>query len=459
MKSYDLVKMAGGNLIRHKLRTTLTVLGIVIGSISIILMVALGLGLQDSINSEFAGFNSVDVIQVYKGNNVSDQSRLAEVQSFERLDDLDLEYFESIEGVKFATPAIRSYGKFISGQYEVTASLVGVDPSVMSEIGIDLESGRYLEETDAYAAVFGQQAIDNFSQAFANNNQLLRQVEEEETEEMDFSLFGLNEVYKDFDVDVMVDRLQFTMDTQYSVQAGKTLTDFDVYSVDGVGIIESGDVTQDDLIFMTFDTVKSIMDDYHRRVGIPPRTDYDSAYVKVSNIEDVKRINETIQSRGYQTFAIADILDSIESTLMVMQVALGAIGGISLLVAAIGITNTMVMAITERKKEIGIMKVIGATLKDIQRLFLLEAAMIGTVGGVIGIGFSVGISAIISSSWFNAALAGGEASGGGPAFSFSIPTWLIISGLGFTTAVGIISGFIPALKAMKSSALEALRNE
>jgi len=462
MKAIDLFQMASGNLVRRKLRTFLTVLGIVIGSISIILMVALGLGLQDSINNEFAGFTGINIIEVYKGNNVTQKSRLSEAVSYERLDDLDLDFFQGIEGVDFASPSVRTSAKIVSGQYEAVVPIIGVDATMMEALGFSLESGRLLNNSDISSAVFGQDAIDSFAKAYVNTNQYLRVVEdEEETNTNDYGggMFGLTADYKDFNVDILADRMQLTMDTAYSVQSDNTLTTSKVYPLNGVGLLKAGDAMRDSNVYMSIDFVTDMIDDEYQSYGIDLRSGYDSAYVKVSNLEDVNRISDYIESKGYQTFAIASILDTIEKTLQVIQVALGAIGGISLLVAAIGITNTMVMAITERKKEIGVMKVIGATIKDIKRLFLIEAALIGFLGGSIGVLISWGISAFISSPFFNQMLSGGDSSGGGAAFSFTLPLWLILFGLGFTTAVGIISGYMPARKAMRSSALEAIRNE
>lgn len=458
MKAYDLVKMAGSNLIRRKLRTSLTVLGIVIGSISILLMVALGLGLKDSINKEFAGFTSVNVIEVYKGSNVSQRSRLSEANDgFESLDDIDLAFFESIEGVAFASPSYRTSAKLVSGQYETIVSVVGVDPEVMGDLGFTLESGRYLNSDDTISAIFGYDAMTGFEQVYVNQNQYLRSIEEEAEEEtFDFFSFDSDDDQNVL-VDVMADRIQMTMDSGYSVQNGTTETPFKVYSMDGVGILKAGDATRDSNVFMNIDFVKQMVKAYYQVFDMPMKDGYHSAFVKVTNIEDVKRVNKIIQSKGYQSFAIASILDTVESTLQVVQIALGAIGGISLIVAAIGITNTMVMAITERKKEIGVMKVIGATIKDIKWLFLIEAAMIGCVGGAIGVSVSWGISKLISSPAFSQMMSGGSSSEA--AFSFTIPFWLILSGLAFTTMVGILSGYLPARQAMRSSALEAIRNE
>jgi ABC-type antimicrobial peptide transport system permease subunit len=135
---------------------------------------------------------------------------------------------------------------------------------------------------------------------------------------------------------------------------------------------------------------------------------------------------------------------------------LGGIGAVSLFVAALGITNTMVMSIYERTREIGVMKVLGAELPVIKKLFLFEAGMIGFFGGLLGLVLSYLISWLVNSvgvSLFN--IGWGETTGG---ISF-IPLWLSGAALVFATVVGIAAGFYPALRAMHLSALEAIRNE
>jgi len=159
---------------------------------------------------------------------------------------------------------------------------------------------------------------------------------------------------------------------------------------------------------------------------------------------------------------MAESLEQANKTQAVMQGVLGGIGAISLLVAAIGIANTMVMAIYERTREIGIMKVIGARLKDIRRLFLYESSMIGFIGGLLGIGFSFGVSYLLNS--LGPQLFGGGGIGigigmGGETKLSIIPAWLAITGMAFSAFIGLISGFFPARKATKISALSAIHTE
>ena len=139
------------------------------------------------------------------------------------------------------------------------------------------------------------------------------------------------------------------------------------------------------------------------------------------------------------------------------RMALGGIGIVSFVVAAIGIANTMMMSIYERTKEIGVMKVIGAKLVDIKYLFLMEALLIGLIGGILGASISVGISILLNAIGEPIARILGMMEGS--AAVSLVPPWLIGTGIGFSTLVGLVSGYFPARKAMKLSALSAIRTE
>ena len=156
---------------------------------------------------------------------------------------------------------------------------------------------------------------------------------------------------------------------------------------------------------------------------------------------------------GYNTSTNVEYMDSMKSQLAIIQAVLGGIGAISLLVAAIGIANTMMMSIYERTKEIGVIKVLGCSLKNIKQMFLMEAAFIGFIGGAAGCILSYGLSAII-----NFVTGHGEAMGFTGNISY-IPIWLVFAAMGFAVFVGMAAGYFPALRAMKLSPLAAIRNE
>ena len=170
----------------------------------------------------------------------------------------------------------------------------------------------------------------------------------------------------------------------------------------------------------------------------------------------LERIPADIRAAGYNASTNAELLESAKKQLAMIQAVLGGIGAVSLLVAAIGIANTMMMSIYERTKEIGVMKVLGCDIRNIQALFLMEAGFIGFIGGIVGSGFSALLSIAIN----KLATSGDAVSNMG--FSGNIcriPLWLVPAAIAFAVLIGMIAGFIPSLRAMRLSPLAAIRND
>ena len=180
---------------------------------------------------------------------------------------------------------------------------------------------------------------------------------------------------------------------------------------------------------------------------------YTSLKVQADDLDQVENLAATIQNLGYQTNTNAEYMKSAQKEFMMVEAVLGGIGAVSMLVAAIGIANTMMMSIYERTKEIGVIKVLGCSLKNIKQMFLLEAAFVGFGGGVIGNIVSFLLSAIINF------LTQGSGSMGLDGNISYIPIWLSLLSILFATMVGMAAGYFPAVRAMKLSPLAAIRNE
>lgn len=456
MRLWDLFKMARENLFRRKTRTFLTILSIVIGTVSIVLMIALGIGIQDNVKNEFNSFGSLNVLQVSKGQAETKTSRFSEKKSNSGLTDSDLQLLGSLEGVEAVAPTIQSSAKLLTPNYESYVNLIGFEPYLMEQFGFKVKEGRLLQDDVHFEALFGDKALEGFRKIESDNPNaaIQRPDEEEEVVDQMQMTFG-PPAAKEYPFEPLEERLTLSFDVQNEADT-ENGSSGKIHSISGIGVIAEGDQMKDYNVYVSLKLLDKMLQSYYEAKGINYETSYSQIMVKVADMNQINTVQAQIEENGYSVFSLMSILDSINQTLGILQIALGAIGGISLLVAGIGITNTMVMAITERKKEIGVMKVIGATIIDIKRLFLLEAGLIGLIGGFFGIGLCIGISKLISSPAFASIMSGGD---GGSSFSFTIPTWLILSGLVFTTLIGLISGYLPALKAMKSSALEAIRND
>ena len=175
---------------------------------------------------------------------------------------------------------------------------------------------------------------------------------------------------------------------------------------------------------------------------------YDSAYIRVDDMKNVKEVQTAIQNLGLQANSNAEWMEQVQQSSRSIQATLGGIGAVSLFVAAIGIANTMMMSIYERTKEIGVMKVLGCDMAAIRNMFLAEAGFIGLIGGVVGIMLSYIISAVINfvvrESYANISY---------------IPLYLTLLALVFAVVIGMLAGLFPALRAMRLSPLAAIRNE
>ena len=209
---------------------------------------------------------------------------------------------------------------------------------------------------------------------------------------------------------------------------------------------------------------------------------YDKVFDKEDAVNHVGEVEQMIKDIGYQTSSMTQYREDMQKQVASGQMMLGGLAAVSLLVAALNIANTMTMAIYERTKEIGVMKVLGCKLSKIRQMFLIESGTIGFIGGVIGCLFSVLISFVLNNftvwmqvitgwlmsigvqvnfdaSSFDVGAVFGMGGMGGIGNISDIPAWLLLMALIFATVVGLLSGIAPANRAVKISALEAIRHE
>lgn len=185
------------------------------------------------------------------------------------------------------------------------------------------------------------------------------------------------------------------------------------------------------------------------------------ALVIADDREQVLDITDRINEMGYMAQTPQEFIQGVNSFFVVLQIIFGGIGAVALLVAAIGIANTMTMAILERTREIGLMKAVGATNQDVLSIFLGEAAGIGFIGGVGGIliGLLAGELINVLGSVYMAGQSAPSYGGMGGGISVSTPLWLILFAIAFSTLIGLLSGLYPALRAASLVPVRALKYE
>ena len=461
MRFADILKMCFDSLSRRKGRTILTVLGVFIGCTSIIVMVSIGAGMQESYDQMLKNMGDLSIIEVYRGYNQSTGT-----QTESKLDDKAVESFHEIAGVKAVMPKASldeynvSFKAGVNGRYTANwVNFAGIDSSALEDMGYELVAGRYPESSDE--VVVGQYFAYNFFDTLMpdGRNYVDRYTWDEngniDTENVPDPFFDPLKT----DVKMLL--------TSWDDSGNETTP----HSVDlkVVGILKEdqgkGYETSEG-VMMDINALKSLLYDLTGKNDT--KFEYSSINVKAESLDAVADVEQAIKDLGYSTYSMQSMRDELNKQTRQIELMLGGLGAISLLVAAIGITNTMIMSISERTKEIGIMKALGCYVRDIRAMFLMEAGSIGLLGGVLGLLFSFIISVGINLFSFGAFSGGGvtwelikQALIGGENVTrvSVIKPELIIFALVFSVLVGLVSGYQPANKAVKISALEAIRNE
>ncbi len=434
MSISDLLSTAFLNLWRRKMRAFLTVLGMVIGVASIVVMVSLGIGIKQATIESFAGTGSLTTIRVNSWSYVSNSSGGSSRQK--KLDKKAITSLKKLAGVQTVMPLVEVYGMIQSGRYVTDASILGVTAEQAKEFNIDLASGDLPVSNGAqtYEIALGAWTLENFYDTDTYRSAVDSKGNPRVTQDSRMQLtFDYRNIYKD-SISVSSDG------TETVIPAG------DFYKLKVTGIMDESNNDFSYYCLMDINQLEKLAK-ANKVFTSYEGTEYQTVLVKCKNIEDVKTVKAAIEEMGYGTYSLQDAVEMAEESTKNMQYLLGAIGGVALLVAAIGIMNTMMMSIFERTKEIGIIKVLGCRIDNIAGLFLAESAYIGLFGGALGIGLSLGISLLLNQLLASSGLRS------------IIPAYLAFGAVGFSIVVALIAGMYPALRAMKLSPLAAIRNE
>lgn len=452
--------MSLGNLWRRKLRTLLTVLGVIIGTASIITTLSLGFGMKEQNNKLLAQMGPVDVIRVVSYPIYDPETQ--KQKDAKPLDDNAVKELEAIENVQATIPTLEVDGvDLASKKYSNFAQIIGVDPEKYALLNPEMQWGRFLESSDGEVAVFGGGLKRSWYDRNSRGGRMNDMRDPDKTIvdlEKDPITMNIGESY-DMDTEQRKYAKTHKIKVVGEFPEEDWETAYNVYIPMDFALKLKKEIKRENDKRKAEETYGGM--DYRDRNST---SKYSSIIVKVNDIKNMRDVNEKVKALGYNAQSNLQATDALNKNVESTQKILGGIGAVSLLVAAIGIANTMVMSIYERIKEIGIMKVIGANVSDIKKMFLTEAAFIGLFGGAMGIGVSYIASSIINylSKKGNPDEMGGMM-GGLPMMGEGkisiIPIWLVLVALLFATVVGVISGYYPAQKATKLSPLEAIRTQ
>lgn len=441
MRISDLFKMGLRNLSRRKARTILTVLGVVIGSLSIIIMRSIGYGMENNFESQVMQQGGLTTITVNTYADIIDDDGKWIDMKEQKLDDRLVEQIRQIEHVKAVSPVIQKNASLYSGKYMGWVYITAMEMETFEAFDFpNLEYGSYPSAEDSTPIIFGS--------------------------DMPYEFYDPNSRgYKPIQVDLQKDKIVLKFNDFPVAERKKEYS----LPLKNIAKMEKTDGEYDYNTYMDIRYFKQIYRKYCNTLSLADRKkamkaieEYQQIKLNVDNIDNVIEVQDEIEKLGFQSYSMMQYLKPLQNASETLQMVLGALGAVAMVVSAISIANTMVMSIYERTKEIGIMKVLGCIVTDIRKLFLLEAAIIGLFGGCIGIALGYISSWIINK--FGAPIFGALMSGNymydmtNTKFSI-IPIYLPFMALAISVAVGLASGYFPARRATKISAIEAMKTE
>lgn len=467
MKIYDMLIICLRNLWRRKGRTMLTVIGVVIGSCAVIVMISLGLGMNKAMDGMLASWGDLTSVTVYNGNGggmmyiTDDDAGKSSNKDKPPLNDDALEMLKSLDNVSYVVPKMSVSSEMITlvsgrnDRYRLSwGDIIGVDFSMLSKMGYEVDQGNFPDEhTFKDSIIFGSEIPYIFMDTKKHGNAAM--TSKQQLPDGSYTKPFVDPVSDTFKIGINNTKKP-NQDGTYPY-GGRGYE----YKFTGTTVLKQDPNWETPYaIFIDIDVAKQIIESYNRlnNVKKAKAPEYSQIKIVCDNIDSVDGVQKAVEELGFNATSMAQVRNQMQGELNVIQMILGGLAAISLLVAAISITNTMIMSIYERTREIGIMKVLGCFIGNIRLLFLMEAGMIGLLGGIIGTIISYIISFIMN-SFASSAFAEIFGFGGDGGEVSIIPLWLVLLALAFSTVIGLISGYYPANRAVKISALEAIKNE
>ena len=396
--------MAWASLIANKLRSLLTMLGIIIGVAAVIALVSIGNGVKQDIEDSISSLGS-NLLVVLPGAPRTPGARSSQ-GSMKSLKISDYEAIAKLEGVKAASPMTNGSYVVIYQNKNWTTSVAGVNSNFQDVNNWTMTSGRFFSDKNVQnrerVAVVGQTVVKNL---FTDEDPVGKEIR---VKNIPFRVIG-------------------------------------VLKSKGNGTMGND---QDDTVLIPYTTSMERVEgiDYLRMLYVVAKDDEGIDRLQ-ADIENLLRVRHNIKDTNLDDFNIQNmksIMETVAQTTGTFTLFLGAVAAISLVVGGIGIMNIMLVSVTERTREIGVRKALGATYSVIVTQFLIEAVVISLMGGFIGIAFGIGASKVI-----------GMVSG--MSTIVSVPT--IIMSFAFSMAIGLIFGIYPARKAAKLNPIDALHYE
>lgn len=411
MKFIELIPLAWKTLLVNKGRSVLTMLGIVIGIMSVILMIAVGQAAQRYLLTQIASFGS-DLVFIANGQGDETRGGPPDATIKQTLTVKDYQKLKALNWPRAVAGSVISKDLISYGGEDKFTSIVGGSPDEILVFNTVVKQGRFLDDTD----------IDGHARVIVLGADVGRQLFGEED--------PMNKTIRVAKQPFRVIGLMGEAGTRFFSNA-------------------------DDQVYVPFTT---FMDIYHKnrlnflsvKTGnVSPRAAKDLIRTVLRESHNLNNPDGVLAKDDFRVASQEDSIKSADTIGTVLQVLLGSIASISLLVAGVGIMNIMYVTVTERTREIGLRKSLGARRRDVLRQFLLEAILLTCVAG------SIGMIVGISLSWLAIAIISRFQAG----WSFAVPWNGVILSVGVSAAIGIVFGYFPARKAATLDPIEALRYE
>lgn len=428
----ELFTLAVGNLMRARARLVMTAGGVLVGTAAVILLISITIGLQQAAENDIGSNASLTEMQVYPA-----YSRNVSFDQLPKLDVALVRRLYSIPNVSLVVPTnyMEGGGEMRAGDYTGYGSVQGIDPSLIPYLGLEAAQGVIsLEEGQV---LVGSEVGRNFFDPTAED-------------------------FEPVQVDLYETPVRLTV-YQYSGDNPQPRN----VDLNVAGVL-APNPSFDYAVLMP---IQEVIEYNEFTSGTPfdPETfQFASITVRARDRETTTEVAAAIREMGYEVGGVVDFLNQLNQFFGTMRLMLGAVGSVALLVAAFGVANTMTMAILERTKEIGLMKAIGATDRDVMTIFLIEAALVGFCGGAAGVALSYFLQNVANTALRN--MPAGDGSGGAMFLPINpelfrnadllvIPPELTAFAIALATAVGVVSGLLPALRAARMTPVLALKSE
>ena len=443
--------MSISNMKKRRARTLLTILGVIIGTVSIVSMISVGLGFSRSVMTEIAKQGNPTEIKVY------DNVRSDKIERKDRkITDKTIQKIEELEGVVNVYPVISLEGELKMGKYETYTEIKGVPMEYLESKG--LKDGSYPETSTKPLLLAGQglsYALYN-SRNGVSYNDTMSKGETFTGKKVDFSYFN------EPDEETMNENSEKDSSEKGSNKDSSDELSYDDYFINvKLNIVGMTDNEYDYSVYTDIESLKK----YVRRnkagtkiPGQPLDKDgkainewiYTGLIVEIEDAADVDRVSKAISNLGFRAENNKEAIKNANKTTTSVKVLLGIVGTIALIVAIIGIVNTMSTAVYDRMQEIGTLKLIGCDSDDILFMFLFESGILGAIGGSIGVGASYMVNQLLIEKKVPAML---ELPKGLPVTY--MPWWLSVGAILLAIVVSVLAGAFPARYAARLKPLDA----